>query len=323
MHWYHLLSYFSALLLCCPFTVSKPGQGYNSIHAGAPMDLLSFLVAFAAWEIIDVLLQVAMAHLARSAWFRRAVPDASARAKLATYGPAYAKSTLHALLVGARGWRHLWMLWDSSGVQKVQIVAAGQLYAGNARILHESEGVIRTNVVLGAYLASDLIHVILVYPALGHIDTVAHHVAFLACACVAGVTRSVPFMFGWLIVGECSTPLLNTRWLLINARRTHGLLFKLVQYSFAVSFIFLRLFVYGAGLSHHIYLLAIGTPVLVNRVAMGSIVALVVCGFVINLLWISKIFAALQRGGKKAVAVSAMEPPTVVPAVNEQHEKKQ
>eukprot|EP00171_Calliarthron_tuberculosum_P021012 IDg21012t1 len=143
------------------------------------MDFKSFLLALVLWELVNALLKAALRRIGRSAWFHRVVPDSSARDTLVKHGPTYAKSTLHAVLVGARGWRHLWMMWDAPAEMKLQIMLNGgaveQLIPGEARIIHESIGVLRTNVVLGGYLASDLLHVIMSYPELGGVDTVAHH----------------------------------------------------------------------------------------------------------------------------------------------------
>lgn len=265
------------------------------------MDVPTFLLSFLLWELLDLVLRRVIRAASQRRCFRDIARDARTRAILVTQGPAYVKSTLHALVVGARGWRHLYIMWHAPPQIKLRVTEGGAFYP-------ESLAVMRTNCALGGYLASDLLHVLLMYPNLGALDTVAHHVAFLLCAWVAGAFRAVPFMFGWLIVGECSTPFLNLRWLLIKAKRTQGALFVFVQYAFCTTFVFLRMFVYSAGMFHHFLLIRGTADVQVHPAAMHLIAAFVLLGFALNLVWTAKIFAAVRRGGAKTSTVHVQPP---------------
>lgn len=52
----------------------------------------------------------------------------------------------------------------------------------------------------------DMAHVLAVYPRLGGLETVFHHVSFATAALVAGVSRAFPFAFGW-----CGAPAARAR----------------------------------------------------------------------------------------------------------------
>ncbi len=256
------------------------------------------------WELLDVLFRQFLSRYADSAHFRRICPDSKNRATMKAYGTAYLKSTLHALIVSTRGWRHLYVLRLAPAVAKLQLLrnADDPIYLAQPTLLPESVGALRTNIVLAAYLLSDLIHVLAEYPHLGEFDTIAHHVAFFACALVAGGNRMVPFMFGWLIIGECSTPVLNMRWFFIKTGNGAHRAFKYIEIAFVCLFVLARVFVYGAGLAYQMYLLRIGTPVLVPMWAMTTVMALVVIGFLLNMVWLVKIAGVLRRSRARAKA---------------------
>ena len=84
-----------------------------------------------------------------------------------------------------------------------------------------------------SWLLYDLAHLLLSFPALGAADTVAHHAGFICASAICGAHRILPFAFGWLIVGELSSPLLNVRWLLIHAGRRRVAVLQRVNVGFA------------------------------------------------------------------------------------------
>lgn len=239
------------------------------------------VISFAVWELLYWLVTATL-RLPRA---RKSLNPVVLRD-----GPAYAVSTVHALFAAARGVRHLVRLWGAPNVVKLCVPPPSALTERMAPFLPETSGVVLTNVSLAGYLLSDLIHVLWHYPNLGKVDTVAHHVAFFSCALVAGRYALYPFAFGWLIVGEASTPLLNLRWFLI--RQGHGASRTLTHVSsgFAVVFFLTRFCVYGAGLAHLFFTYS-EMPVEIRGFLSGSVLCFLVFGFCLNLAWLRRIFA--------------------------------
>jgi len=263
-----------------------------------------FLISFITWELVDFLLRQLVDYVMSLSPVQKALPSPARRTLLHNQAPAYIKSTLHATLVAVRGWVHLYVLYDAPRLSKLQIVR----YTSEPYIYDESMAVIHTNIILAGYLMSDLIHVLLDFPALGGSDTVLHHLTFLACAIIAGYYKAMPFIFAWLIVGETSTPLLNLRWLLIKCDYTLGKPFAIVEKLFAGTFIFTRLFVYGAGLSHFFYILLAQDSSQLNfpMWALVLIAFFVVSGFALNLVWINKISMAVKRSRRIALEANSI-----------------
>lgn len=272
------------------------------------MNLTAFAISFFSWEVIDVLLKYVIAFLMRRLGDTLGKPlyiaDARRRAQFASQAPAYAKSTLHALIVALRGCCHLAALWSAPILSKVEItpaLASADAAPAAAAWYAASMSVIDTNIILAGYLASDLLHVLLNYPHLGELDTVMHHITFLACACVAGYYHALPFVFGWLIVGEFSTPILNLRWALIKLGNTKGTTFLITESVFGVTFIITRLFIYGAGLAHFAWMLVNTWNLFsVDKYIVLFLTLLVSAGFVLNMVWLAKILHAFKRSRRKA-----------------------
>ena len=236
----------------------------------------------------------------RSHYVISLIPEPKRRATIAAHGPGYLKSTVHAIIVTLRGIQHLYILSGSPAVAQLQLLdTSHEATIAYPLAYEESRRVLHTNILLAGYLASDLAHVLAAYPDLGGLDTVLHHLAFLACALVAGGFRLVPLMFGWLIVGEASTPLLNLRWLLIKSGRGGKMYFKYVEIAFAVIFVLTRFFLYGAGMIHQFWLVLYGAPVLAPRVPLAFVMGTVVVGFALNLVWTYKIIAIVRKPRRK------------------------
>ena len=265
------------------------------------MDLYSFFFFFLIWEACSLVIRFFLPYVVAHSAFRRFCPDEKRRADISVYGVAYLTSTIHSIIVSIRGSRHLWRLWNAPGLVKLQ-VPDSTAYDLKTMTLYadEAHSVIFTNIILGGYLVSDLIHVILNYPKLGRLDTVSHHLVFLLCSWLAGSYCIFPFMFGWLIIGEASTPFLNFRWLLIQSNNGDGKLMAIVSASFAAVFFLTRCFGYTFGLAHQLMLYyrhgpLEGVPTWVTNVIM----ALIVGGFALNIAWFGKIWKIAMRGGKK------------------------
>jgi hypothetical protein len=96
------------------------------------------------------------------------------------------------------------------------------------------------------------------------------------------------FMFGWLILGESSTPLLNLRWFLIRQGLGDTQLMSITSALFAVVFFVTRFVIYGSGLIHLFATLSALTPD-VSRVNVAFVTGFVIAGFVLNLVWLGKI----------------------------------
>lgn len=172
-------------------------------------------------------------------------------------------------------------------------------------------------------MSYDLGHVVAAYPQLGGIDTLLHHAAFFVAALVAGSQRAFNFAFGWLVLCEASTPFLNARWFYRTLKKrdsekresekktmsvalaTLGIrdpekLAKVIDVGFAVTFILTRVVGYGLGFTHSLRGLWLGYYAPIQPWAWRTMFSLVGIGGALNLLWASRIVAALLRKGKGA-----------------------
>jgi hypothetical protein len=202
--------------------------------------------------------------------------------------PAYVVSTVHAVFAAARGARHLLRLWAAPSVVKLCVPPPRLVTPAMDVFLAEAASVVVTNVSLAGYLTSDLVHVLWRWPDLGKMDTVMHHVAFLSCALVAGRGLLFPFMFGWLIVGEASTPILNLRWYLIRQGHGDSRMLSHVSKLFAAVFFVTRFCVYGAGLVHLVRTYG-DLPKEVSGVSSAAVTLFTFLGFALNLVWLQRI----------------------------------
>lgn len=286
-------------------------------------DLVFFLIFLALWQAAHTLSSVALRRALTTSTAARLVPSAECRATLAADGPSYVISTVHALLVTARGVGHVRALVSAppllqlhlpSAASLPAVLAASGVAAGGAASgappgaavaawLAAARRAVTTNCMLGSYLAFDLVHVLAAYPRLGKADTVAHHVAFLFCSAAAGSLHLFPFMFGWLVIGEASTPLLNLRWALIKAGRGDGPGVVWASTAFAMVFFCTRFLVYGAGLVGLLRTVRLVVPWVGGwrrgGLFVAAILMFVVAGWGLNMVWLREIWRLAQRGGRK------------------------
>ncbi|GAB0492801.1 hypothetical protein MMPV_004071 [Pyropia vietnamensis] len=284
-------------------------------------DLVFFLIFLVVWQVAHSLCSVVLRRALATPSAERLVPSAECRATLAADGPSYVISTIHALVVTARGVGHVRALASAPPLLQLHLPSSASLpavlaasgvapgvagappAATVATWLATARKAVITNCMLGAYLAFDLVHVLAAYPRLGKADTVAHHVAFLFCSAAAGSLHLFPFMFGWLVIGEASTPLLNLRWALIKAGRGDGQGVVWASTAFAIVFFCTRFVVYGTGLFDVLRTVRLVVPWVGGwrrgGVLVAAIMVFVVGGWGLNMMWLREIWRLAQRGGRK------------------------
>jgi len=95
-----------------------------------------------------------------------------------------------------------------------------------------------------------------------------------------------------MLMGELSSVLLNSRWLVINSGRgDNKTLMNAINYTFALTFFATRVAGYGAGLAH-LWVVresVLGLESAVARPLLLGVLGLIVGGYGLNLLWMQKI----------------------------------
>jgi hypothetical protein len=179
---------------------------------------------------------------------------------------SYVVSAAHAVVVSTLGLKIMAELWNAPTHDKFYV----NENTVNFGIINLIE---RTNWLFFGYMMDDLAWVLLMYPKLGKLDMVLHHLVFIICAILAGGTQIYMFQFAWLIVGELSTPLLTAKWFMRQAASANSkelihvaaalrlgkhescasaanALELFVAKIFIAVFFFVRVCVYGCGLVH-------------------------------------------------------------------------
>jgi len=216
-------------------------------------------------------------------------------------------SLLHSLCATIRGTMHLIHLWDASARDKL-IIPERMVMVGmdpsSYRWAHLL--VAETNTLFLSYLLYDLCHVLHRYPRLGGMDTVIHHALFATCALVNGTYGLMAFAFGWLALGEGSTVFLNLRWFAIKSGRGDRPILETINVLFAITFFYVRIGVYTAGVVHLLFLPQCrgvlssmpewtGVPAPLLGLTCGCILL----GWVLNLMWGFKIMAMVGGRGRE------------------------
>lgn len=270
----------------------------------------TLVASFILWQLLYLVCAYAVRRaLLHTAFCRSLIPPLKTRQQLAALSPAYVVSTLHALFVTPRGLQHLYRLFYAPiSIKLLAYHPISSLSPHELKFIPEVNRVMVSNLALTSYLLADIVHVIAQYPRLGKWDTIAHHISFFYCGVISGYFGLYPFMFGWLIIGESSTPFLNLRWFLIKAGLGHTWLFSITQTLFALAFIITRFFVYTVGLSYQISLL-FDVPRQVPRWAVYSTTSFVAAGFVLNMIWLLKI-GRMAFQPRRLSATSSPQTPT-------------
>jgi len=147
--------------------------------------------------------------------------------------------------------------------------------------------------IMAGYFASDLILEMVYWNCFDEFGMIIHHVIFLFC-CVHNLKNKVfTFQFIWLSLCECSTPFVNLRWVLHVLGLKDSKIYLYNGFCLTMTFFFFRVVVYTLGL-YHLYtlypmLLASDKPFASKFVVPSCLVM----GYVLNLLWASKIIRGL------------------------------
>ncbi|CAB9513304.1 TLC domain [Seminavis robusta] len=204
-------------------------------------------------------------------------------------GPSYIVSLVHCVVNGYRGIVGLVALHHASPA--VKLVSPPALVEYERHIHHVEV----SNTIFFAYLVFDLFHMLRLYPKLGGMDMVVHHLVFLTCSIINGSYEILPYPFCWLIVGEISTTFLDIRWALIKTGRGGTNMFQLVQYLFALTFFLTRVVVYWLGVVELFHQRSVLMDIVwsghVPGVFMGTTLLFIGAGSVLNLVWFQKIVA--------------------------------
>uniref|UniRef100_A0A7S2JKM7 TLC domain-containing protein n=1 Tax=Haptolina brevifila TaxID=156173 RepID=A0A7S2JKM7_9EUKA len=203
--------------------------------------------------------------------------------KVARLGGSYLTAFLNACICSVLG------LW---------ILLAYLLFAGSrerALVLDDGPAVgvvyIAAQSFMG-WLLMDCVHLLTHFPTLGGVDMVLHHVAFLITAALGYGYRVVPFVCGWLLLGEVSSVPLNIRWYLIQSGRGESHALTLTNYSFAVCFFVCRILLLNAGLVDlfvELRPVLLAPPCNAEAWAVNTFCALLVGCSLLNMYWMGKI----------------------------------
>lgn len=216
------------------------------------------------------------------------------------HGATYVAALIHAMITGSRGCWHVAALLQAPTASKLAIVD-GEWHAAALATAD-------TNVVFFSWLLYDVLHVIREFPALGGLDTVAHHLGFMCASLVCGHHRILPFPFAWLILGELSSVPLNIRWFLTTIAKADpkraskwASPISTTSKAFALVFFVTRVVVYGMGLAH---LCSVTEELgkldaVVAKPLLYLVLALLAGGYVLNLSWMSKIVKRARQASKE------------------------
>lgn len=201
--------------------------------------------------------------------------------KLNDLAPSYLVSSIHAIWATAMGYTLVNAYWDVPFESK--IVTIGH----DGPFHHLAVVTARIGMVLAAYLSVDLFWVLHMWPRLGKIDTLCHHGVFLVSIFTFLHLNIFPELFGWLILCEASTPVVNFRWMLINTGLGNGKLMKVTVFVMGIAFFLLRCVGYGYALFVTVSGDGAALAVLHGRPAsiVWGGVLLLAAGWVLQLVW--------------------------------------
>ena len=230
--------------------------------------------------------------------------------RLRTQGGAYALSMIHAIFVAVLGVKHIVTLLDQPADVQMNampsLVGVADIFTASmstsAGALAVYPRVEHTAAVFLAYLVVDFVAMARKFPTLGGLDMLAHHVGFIACAVFSIHYRMYSLGFAWLIVGEGSTPFLSLRWFFRTLGWGDSLIAKANSALFLVLFFATRVVVYGLGVRHSLaHYELVDAPLPVAR----GVLALIVLGFGLNLLWFRAIVHKATGLGPRKGATTA------------------
>lgn len=243
-------------------------------------------------------LDLILRKLAHSESFRKKFGEKADWDKFKSQGASYGLSTIHAIAVTILGGLHLTDYFAMTSVRDQMLIFASSHPRNNwLEILFRFPG--NTAAIFAAYLCVDIGHVLAVYPKLGGMDTLIHHVLFLLCAVMGLDRQMMGFAFSTLIVGEASTPFLNAIWFLRTLDMRKSAWFSNSKIGFAAVFGLTRVIVYGYGLYRQFMSVGEMSPELGHK-TLNFVTALMTAGYGLNLFWFYKVVR---------MAVAAPKPP--------------
>jgi len=229
------------------------------------------LTWFLFWEVIYQLSKLAAARQC-SQW-----------TKIAKLGGSYMTAFLNACMCSFLGcWILLAYLLGTDGLGRAIALDDGP--AVNAVYT-------ATRSFIG-WLLMDCCHLLTHYPALGGVDMLVHHSLFLLMGALGYGYRVVPFVCGWLLLGEVSSIPLNIRWFLIQSGRGHSQMLAYTNYAFAACFFVFRVLLLNGGLVDlfvELRPLLLAPPCNAQGWAVNTVCGLLVGSSALNLYWMAKI----------------------------------
>lgn len=222
--------------------------------------------------------------------------------KILQLGPSYVTAGVHALLLSGRGIIHFLDLIHEDPAVQVHKVTAEYVQDNShfTQILNAQTSVMISNIMFCGWLCYDILHVLHLYPKVGGIDFLIHHVAFLGASVINGTYQIFIFQFSWLIIGELSSIFINLRWFLIQTGRGATSTMWLCNMLFAWLFFLTRVILYGLGLlhmfMHYEEIMAVPAPKFFVILVFGLIVG----GYILNIFWFRKIYKIATGDVKKA-----------------------
>jgi len=258
---------------------------------------LNVLCAVAAWEILHQSSRLLMPAVIRLPGVVREGTNENALQKLLVHGPSYVASFVHCVTVTYRGVMHLVALFEAPIEAKIIIAAdASDPWYASAFPVYG------TCVIFLSWLLYDIAHVIYLYPDVGGLDMVMHHLGFIAAACICGPCGALPFAFAWLIAGEFSTFFLDIRWLLINTGRGASAWLPATNAAFAIVFFLTRIVLYAIGLLHlwiHRQTILSTPGVCCTKPLLYLVLGMLFTAYGLNLVWMAKVVRMARGSGRE------------------------
>ena len=244
--------------------------------------------------------------------------------KIASEGPSYVVAFIHALILSIRGCMHFYQLFytptkfQMMRIHANDILTHSEVNASDYRYISNAHAsVYRSNYFFFGFLFYDLLHIIIVFPRLGGIDIICHHLAFMVASVINDHYKIMMFPFAWLIMGELSTIFLNIRWFLIQTGRGSTKVMDACNFMFAYLFFSTRILLYGWGLIHLLsnsnYLFYaenedVNKDDYAPKWCVIFVCSMLVGGYSLNLVWMKSIYA-IATGSQQSSSKKLKESP--------------
>jgi hypothetical protein len=245
-----------------------------------------------------------------SKFFLNVLPENSEKEKIfKRTAPSYCVSTVHATFLTWGGVKIICALYNAPHNEQVILYEStdGSFVAFCEFI----------SVAFLSYMIQDFLHVVHLFPELGGIDMVFHHILFFVAGFSAYVYGGYPLMLGYLTICEGSTPFLNMRWFIKSIKEMEYTL-PIVDYIaqkvgmkyrglpagnrleyhistvFSYVFIFVRVIMFGHGILLLLPRFGKGEDKIIPSFVRGILLVLIFCGFLLNLVWVVKMRGMLK-----------------------------